>query len=230
MNIIAFCTVSSSGSIAICRDGQITFSSFLDIKTTHSERLMPQLDFGLQQCKMSLNDIDLITVANGPGSFTGVRIGLASAKGLCFGREIPLYPVNTLKLLAYNAFGTDMPILPFIDAKMNEVYAALYSAELTEMIEPQNIEPEAFLKLIEQPVFILGDGVMRYKSIISQFDLVNPRALPHQNIPMATTLISLALQLLEIPEYDFDFIASLQPFYLRRSQAELAKERKGEVK
>lgn len=224
LNILAICTASSSGSIAICRDREISFISFLDIKVTHSERLMPQLDFGLRQCKITLADIDLIAVANGPGSFTGIRIGLATAKGLCMGKEIPLYPVNTLELLAYNAFGTNLPILPFIDAKMGEVYAALYSPEMKVLIEPQNADPAEFLSQIKEPVFMLGDGVQKYEKIITESGIEFIKALPHQNIPLASTLISMSLKLPEIPKYDFDFIADLQPYYLRKSQAELVKE------
>ncbi|HPR17433.1 MAG TPA: tRNA (adenosine(37)-N6)-threonylcarbamoyltransferase complex dimerization subunit type 1 TsaB [Candidatus Cloacimonadota bacterium] len=226
MNILSICATSSSGSIALCRDNHIVFSSFLDIQVTHSERLMPQIDFGLKQSKLSLEDLDLIAVANGPGSFTGIRIGLATAKGLCMGKEIPLYPENTLKLLAYNAFGTDLPILPFIDAKMAEVYAALYSPDFQTLIEPQNADPAEFLAKIDKPVFMLGDGVAKYRQIIAHSGITMKSALPHQNIPLATTLLSLAMQLPSIPPYDFDSIADLQPYYLRKSQAELVKEAK----
>lgn len=226
MNILAICTTSSSGSIAVCKESKIVFSSYLDIKITHSERLMPQLDFGLKQAKLQLADLDLITVANGPGSFTGIRIGLATAKGICMGKEIPLYPVNTLELLAHNAYGTNLLILPFIDAKMDEVYAALYTAQMQEIITPQNAKPAEFLKMIDEPVLILGDGVQKYLSIIEASKIDYRSVLPHQHIPHASTLLSMALQLPQIPAYDFDFIADLQPYYLRKSQAELVKEKK----
>ena len=226
MNILAICTTSSSGSIAICKDGVITFSIYLDIKITHSERLIPQIDFGLKQCKLSLADVDMISIANGPGSFTGVRIGLSTAKGLCMGSEIPLYSVNTLELLAHNVFGVQRAILPFVDAKMNEVYAALYSSDFSELIEPQNAKPEDFLTRIDQPVFILGDGVNKYLEILKESGIKFKTALSHQNIPQATTLLSMALRLKNIPKYDFEFISNLQPYYLRKSQAEIMKEKK----
>jgi len=228
LNILALSTTSSSGSIAISRDDMISFISFLDIKVTHSERLMSQIDFGLKQCKMTLADIDLITIANGPGSFTGIRIGLATAKGLCMGRQIPLYPVNTLELLAHNVYGTDLHILPFIDARMEEVYAALYDSNLNEIIPPQNAKPDEFLQKIDSKVLLLGDGVKKYHQIIEASGIKYASALPHQHIPLASTLISIAMKLPEEPKYDFDFIADLQPYYLRKSQAELVKEQKGE--
>ena len=223
MNILALCTTSTSGSIAICRDDTISFVSYLNINITHSERLMPQIDFGLKQSKIGIEDLHLVCLANGPGSFTGIRIGLATAKGFCMAKKIPLLPVNTLELLAFNLYGNKFPILSFIDAKMDEVYAALYSRDLDEIITPQNTKPVEFLKKIKGPVIIIGDGIGKYENIIKDSGIEYKLALPHQNIPMASTLISIALKK-EIPEYDFDFIANLEPYYLRKSQAEIAKE------
>ena len=83
MNILALSTTSSSGSIAIYKEDHISYINHLDIKITHSERLLPQIDAGLKNSKIGIPDIDLVAIANGPGSFTGVRIGLATAKGVC---------------------------------------------------------------------------------------------------------------------------------------------------
>lgn len=226
MNILAICSTSSSGSIAICKDDQITFISFLDIKITHSERLMPQIDTGLRQSKLSLDDIDLICVATGPGSFTGIRIGLATAKGLCMGKQIPLFAVNTLELLAYNFKGYNLPIMPFIDAKMQEVYAALYDGKMNEIIPPQNTNPADFLKLIKEKVLIVGDALKKFEMQIIESKINYKTAMPHQTMPLASILISMALALSEIPKYNFDEISALHPNYLRKSQAELVKEEK----
>ncbi len=226
LNILALDTSSTSGSVAICKDNKISFISYLDIQITHSERLMPQIDFGLKQAKLTINDIDLISISNGPGSFTGIRIGLATAKGFCMGKEIPLFPVNTLKLLAYNIYGCKWSILPFIDAKMDEVYAALYSSDLEEKIHPQNAKPDVFLKMIKEPVFFVGDGAIKYKEKINKSGIQYEIALSHQNIPLASTLISIALKMNNIPKFDFDFIAELEPYYLRQSQAEIIKKQK----
>ncbi len=226
MNILAICSTSTSGSIAICKNNVISFISFLDIKVTHSERLMPQIDLGLKQSKLSLDDIDLICVASGPGSFTGIRIGLATAKGLCMGKQIPLFAVNTLKLLAYNFKGYQLPILPFIDAKMQEVYAALYNGSMKKLIPPQNAKPLEFLKQINKKVLIVGDAAIVFEKQIMDSGIEYELALPHQHIPLASTMISMALNLPEIPKYDFEAISALHPNYLRKSQAELVKEEK----
>lgn len=225
MNILALCTTSTSGSIAIYKENKISFISYLDIRITHSERLLPQIDFGLKQAKLDISEIDLVTIANGPGSFTGIRIGLATAKGICLANKIPLKPVNTLKLLAHNLKETDRDILPMIDAKMREIYAALYSHDHKQIIAPQNAKPKEFLEQIDRPVILLGDATYKYSEIIKNFSLDYKFAFIHQNIPIASALISIALKE-PIDDYDFDFISDLEPYYLRKSQAELAKKRK----
>ena len=229
LNILALCTTSTSGSIAIYKENSIAFISYLDIRITHSERLMPQITFGLEQSSIELKDLDLVTIANGPGSFTGIRIGLATAKGICMAHGIPLLPVNTLELLAYNLFGSNRDILPFIDARMSEVYAALYSSNLERLIQPQNIKPADFLQKISKPVVIVGDGFASYRKIIEKSEIDFVPALPHQSIPLASTLISIALRN-PVPDYNFDQISELEPFYLRKSQAEITKEKNKENK
>ncbi len=229
MNILALCTTSTSGSIAIYKENSIAFISYLDIRITHSERLMPQIAFGLKQSGIELKDVDLVTIANGPGSFTGIRIGLATAKGICMAHKIPLLPINTLELLAYNLFGSSRQILPLIDARMGEVYAALYSSHIEQLIPPQNVKPADFLQKISKPVVIVGDGLASYRKIIERSEIDFESALPHQNIPLASILISIALRN-PVPDYNFDQISELEPFYLRKSQAEIAKEKNMEKK
>lgn len=227
MNILALDTSSTSGSLALSKNDRIVFISYLDIRKTHSERLMVQVKEALEQNKLSIDDIDLICLANGPGSFTGIRIGLATAKGLCYGKKIPLLPLNNLELLASNIYGNQRPILSFVDAKMGEVYAALYSPELEEIIAPKNCKPEEILKEIDVPVTAIGTGVDFFKQKLDESKLDYKTVLPHQSLNLATACISLALKMEKIPEYNFEAIADLEPFYLRKSQAEINKE-KGE--
>ena len=226
MNILGIETSSSWGSVAVVKDDRIVFASYLDIKVTHSERLLPQIDTALKSSSMQISDLDIIAISNGPGSFTGLRIGLAAAKGLSFPHEIPLYPVNTLRLLAANLYGNELPILSFMDARMQEVYAALYTPFLQEIIPPCNAKPAEFLAQIDQPVIITGDGISRYRDLISDLKIKYKTALPHQRIPTAMTLVSLTM--MEKPDHNFDFetVSSLEPWYFRKSQAELNKKPK----
>ncbi len=221
MDILALDTTSSWGSVALSKNEKIVYLSYLDIRVTHSERLMEQIDYGLKQSGMSLDDIELIAISNGPGSFTGVRIGLATAKGICMAREIPLYPVNTLKLLAYNVYGSQLNILPFIDARMDEVYAALYDSNFNEIISPRSSDPAEFLEAVTSKTIIIGDAVEKYDDAIKKCGKDLLTGLPHQNYPLATTLISIIGAEGVKPQYRFDEIAVLEPYYLRRSQAEL---------
>ena len=225
MKILALSTTSSSGSIAIYKDDYISYINHLDIKITHSERLLPQIDAGLKNSKIEISDIDLVVIANGPGSFTGVRIGLATAKGICMAHNIPLLPINTLELLANNVAFTDRNILALIDARMNEVYAALYSPDLEILIPGTNAKPADIFKLIKDPVIVVGDGAKEFKKDITESGIDHTFCMEHQNIPLASTLISIAIKN-KIPAYDFESISKLEPYYLRKSQAELVREEK----
>ena len=229
MNILALDTTSSWGSVALSKEGKIVFLSYLDIRVTHSERIMQQIDHGLKQSELGIDDIDLIALSNGPGSFTGVRIGLATAKGICLAKKLPLYPVNTLKLLAYNAYGCQINILPFIDARMDEVYAALYNKDLQEIIAPKSIKPIEFLDSIKEKTLILGDGIYKHKELINSMKDLLVAGQLHQNYPVAAALISIVSQEKKIPEYDLKKIAELEPYYLRKSQAELKKSEREKI-
>lgn len=227
MNILALDTSSTSGSIALSKNDRIVYVSYLDIRKTHSERLMVQVKEALEQNKINIDDIDLICLANGPGSFTGIRIGLATAKGLSYGKQIPLVAFNNLELLAANIYGNQRPILSFVDAKMGEVYTALYRADLAELISPRNCKPEEILNLIDMPITVIGTGVEVFKQKLEESGIDYLQVLPHQAINLATSCLSLAMKLAEKPEYNFTEIAELEPYYLRKSQAEINKE-KGE--
>ena len=225
MNILALSTTSSSGSIAIYKENHISYINHLDIKITHSERLLPQIDAGLKNSKITISDIDLVVIANGPGSFTGVRIGLATAKGICMAHNIPLLPINTLELLANNIAFTDRNILALIDARMSEVYAALYSPDLEILIQETAAKPTEILAKIKEPVIIVGDGANEFEREINESGIDFKLCLEHQNIPLASTLISMALKS-DIPEYNFNSISELEPYYLRKSQAEIVRDEK----
>jgi len=221
MNILSLDTSSSWGSVALARDSVICYISYLDIRVTHSERLMLQIDQCLVQSGLTVGDIDLIVVSNGPGSFTGLRIGLATVKGICLAKKIPVYPVNSLYALAYNCYGGDKDIVPFIDAKMNEVYCAVYGKDMREKVAPLNAKPEEFIDSIEHPAIIIGDGVNKYENLISKRADILTKGLAHQNFIIASSLIGLVFNEKIVADFDIDTISDLEPYYLRRSQAEL---------
>lgn len=223
MNILAIDTSSTSGSVAVAVNGRITYLSFLDIAVTHSERLMPQIDNALKQSKIKIADIDIVALGNGPGSFTGIRIGLATAKGICFGLKIPLLAYNTLDILYKNMDFCQQPVAALIDARMNEIYGALYDEKGHYLIEPCNDKPESFLDKITTPTIFVGDGSIKFRNLIISNNQEHQIAHIHQNIPLASIIISMVMSEKNLPDYDFETISKLEPFYLRKSQAELAK-------
>ncbi len=224
MTILALETTSSFGSVAIGRDGKLLALSCMDIQVTHSERVMPEIDRLCKTLDIEMKDFDCVAVSNGPGSFTGVRIGLATAKGIAMSLEIPLVPVNTLELLAANAFGSDRAVMPLIDARMNEVYGALYGRGGEILLEPQCSKPEEFLGQIDRPVVALGSGLDQFGSLLDELKIDYIPAPLHLRYPVASGLITL-IDRMDTPIYDFDTIGTLEPYYLRKSQAELAHER-----
>lgn len=223
MNILAFTTISA-GSIAVYADKRIKYSTYFDLRSTHSETLLPEIDLALQKSDLSISDIDMIAISHGPGSFTGTRIGLATAKGLCMGKNLPLVCIDSLTLLAHNVQSSGMRILTLIDARMQEVYAALFSPKKQTIIPPLNIKPADLAKKLEEPVLIVGDGGEVYHDIFAGYG--HKFALAHQNLVTAAGLIGIILQNNLTAEYDFEQIANLEPLYLRKSQAELVRDKK----
>lgn len=216
---LAIDSSQSSGSIALQTEGRVIYSANFDIKITHSETLMPAIDHALSFCGASQKDLKAVYICNGPGSFTGLRIGLATAKGIAFGLQLPLYAYSSLQLCALSATGLGKNILCCIDAKMKEVYFALYSPTLEEIIPPQILKPEN-LATQELGEFILcgSAALMMQPLLIAQdrhFHLLNNLL----NIPNAAGLFALGEMLphLHTPQN----LAELEPLYLRESTAQI---------
>lgn len=218
---LAIDSSSSSGSIALEYDGDIIYQCYFNIDITHSETLMPQIDIALKMCNLAVCELNGIVSTIGPGSFTGLRIGLATAKGIAYGRKIPLLTYSSLELVAANCYGSAYPILVCLDAKMKELYAALYSPALEILIEPQVISAEELAKKIDKHVLLVGNASDKLMPLLKDKGLVVHAALQHQHLPMAAGLFSL-MKLKPQPEiYNFEAIAKLEPQYLRESTAQI---------
>lgn len=126
MNILAIESSAKSASVAVCRDEFLLAESYQNCGLTHSVTLMPMCESMLKSCGMTLDDIDLIAVANGPGSFTGLRIGIAAAKGLAWPGEKPCVGVSTLEAMAWNLQGMEGIVCCAMDARRKQVYNALF--------------------------------------------------------------------------------------------------------
>lgn len=218
---LAIDSSSASGSIALEQDGTLIYQCYFNIDITHSETLMPQIDTAVKFCNLAPSDIGGIVTSIGPGSFTGLRIGLATAKGIAFARKIPLLYYSTLELIAANCYGSAHPILVCLDAKMQELYSALYSPSLEPLIAPQVIKPEELIAQINDTVTIAGNKSAQIKPLLEAKGISVHPVVEHQNLPMATALFSLK-KLKPQPEvYDFEAIAALEPQYLRESTAQI---------
>ncbi len=224
MKVLALETATLAGSIAIVDDvegliGEVKVS----VKIAHSERLMPSIEWLLNASGISIKEIDVFAVSIGPGSFTGLRIGLSTVKGFAFATGRPVVPVRTL-----DAFARIMPfcqhlICPMLDARKNEVYAACYRWDndvCTKMMPETSIHPHELLKGTKGPVVFMGDGARIYKNVIS--DVMKTRAIfapPAQMSPSASTVAEIAIEM--TAQGMAADPASLTPYYIRKSEAEV---------
>lgn len=233
MKILA---VDSSGlvaSVAVVEDDALLAEYTMNYKKTHSQTLLPMLNEVKQMVDLDLNSVDAIAVASGPGSFTGLRIGSATVKGLGLALDKPIVEVPTLEGLAYNLCGTTHLVCPLMDARRNQVYTGVYrfepEAEVWEMVivkEPCAVDVTEILESLNelgQPVIFLGDGVPVYKEQISKLCKVPYTFAPAgMNRQRAASIGGLGV--LYAKAGKMVTAAEHQPEYLRKSQAERERE------
>lgn len=222
---IALDTTQQHGSIALAENGVLLYSAWLDIRITHSETLMPELDHALKLCHKSPRSIKAIHLCNGPGSFTGLRIGLATAKGIAYANKIPVYTYSSLELCGINLYACGRDILVVIDAKMNEIYAAKYDQYLSELLPPTVMKPEDIAQYADGECFLLGSGSELVLATLAQNGISCIRVLPYQERMNAAGLFALHCIKKTSLEYDYQVLAELEPMYLRESTAQIRKKK-----
>ncbi len=229
MKILGLDSSGLVASVAVVENDNLLAEYTVNYKKTHSQTLLPMLDEICKMIELGLESIDAIAVAAGPGSFTGLRIGSATAKGLGLALNKPLIGIPTVEGLAYNLYGVSGIICPIMDARRNQVYTGIYAFEKDNMIvlEDQmaiNIE-ELIEKLNVQnmPVTFLGDGVAVYKKKIEEKMQVPYVFAPaHVNKQRAGAVAALGAKYFEQGKYET--ASQHQPDYLRVSQAERERE------
>lgn len=220
--------IDSSGlvaGIAVLEDDVMLAEYNVNYKKTHSQTLLPMLDEVKKMIELDLDTVDAIAVAAGPGSFTGLRIGSATAKGLGLALDKPLVEVPTLEGLAYNYCGTDSLVCPLIDARRNQVYTGIYEFEgnTLKVIEPQmavdiSVIAEKLNSLGSEVIF-MGDGYPVYEKKLEELVKVPFMAAPaHMNRQRAGALAALAAAYAK--DGKMESAKEHQPDYLRLSQAE----------
>ncbi|HPF08199.1 MAG: tRNA (adenosine(37)-N6)-threonylcarbamoyltransferase complex dimerization subunit type 1 TsaB [Candidatus Cloacimonetes bacterium] len=215
---VAIDSSQSSGSVAIHDGLHLLYSSYFDIRITHSETLMPELDRALQMCGAKPADITEVYVCSGPGSFTGLRIGIATAKGIAYGLNVPVISYNSLEMAALSCYSRSSRILSVIDAKMQEVYAALYDVDFQELIAPCVLKPEELLSWPLQGSLVCGSAAAILEPFADEYQLqITCQA---HRIPKAELLFYLS-EYRDPKIYADDDLAQLEPTYLRESTAQI---------
>jgi len=235
MKILALDSSGLVASVAIVTEEAMLAEYTVNFKKTHSQTLLPMLEEIVRMVELDLSQIDAIAVAAGPGSFTGLRIGSATAKGLGLALQKPLISVPTLDGLAYNLCGTDKLICPMMDARRNQVYTGLYEIQHNELgiIKAQTaVAVEDMIEEINslgREVIFLGDGAAAYKEIIEEKIRVKFGYAPiHMNRQRAGSIG--ALGIMHFKNNQFESASDHEPVYLRLSQAERElKERQQEI-
>ena len=224
MRIFAFETSAKAASVAILEEDKLLGESYLNCGQTHSRTLMKLAEELLAVCELTAKDITAVACAAGPGSFTGVRIGTAAAKGFAWGRELPCVGVSTLEAMAQQARLFEGIVCCAMDARREQVYNALFSCEggiLTRLTEDRAISLEELaqtLKNEKKPKIMVGDGAQLCYNTIGK-DLSGCILAPEHIVMQRASGVALAARRLLLSGADFDG-AALVPNYLRLSQAE----------
>ncbi len=224
MKILAFETSAKAASVALTQEGKLLGESYQNTGLTHSQTLMVMAQDLLQQCGVAISQLDAVAVAKGPGSFTGVRIGVAAAKGLAWGAELPCIGVSTLSAMAAGLGAWQGYVCPVMDARRSQVYNALFHVDCgkyTRIREDRAISLQELgedVKNLSQPIFLVGDGsVLCYNTLLEAVPaLVRP---PEHRMHQRAVGVALEAQRM-MQEGAIPPAAELVPNYLRLSQAE----------
>jgi len=224
MRLLGIDTSGMVASVAVMEDDILIGEYTLNYKKTHSQTLMPMLDELCGSLEMDLNEIDAIALAVGPGSFTGLRIGAATAKGLSFAVDKPVIEISTLEGLAYQCSESSKVVCPLLDARRKQTYAAGFTFEkgITAVIAQDALAIEDFINKVNslgKEVIFLGDGVPVFKDDIKELCKVPFSFAPsHRNRQSAASVCMAAKQ--KFLEGDLKNGDDLRLNYLRVSQAE----------
>lgn len=223
VNVLALDTSTNSLSLALLQDGTVICEASRDVKTGHAGIILKVIDEMLIKGGMKREAVGLIAVGTGPGSFTGLRIGIATAKGLASALGCPMAGVPSLDVIAQAALPSPMQIMPVIDAKKRELFCAVYAKDGSRLTGFMNLKPEAAASLINEDTLLLGNGCSLYRDILSEMsggfyhegpaDLWNPKAAVLAGIALEKSVDT--------------FHDEVQPIYVRASDATLLLERSG---
>lgn len=222
MKILALDTTAEVCTVAVCEDDRLISEITVNTGNTHSQTLLPAVEQTLKLAELNVNDIDAFACSSGPGSFTGVRIGVATIKGLAYGKDKPCVSVSTLEALAYNLVDFDGVICPVMNARRNQVYNALFRCKngVIERLCPDRAisidELDEELCEYQEPIYLCGDGyeITERGAQKTKFEFLSYR----DRLQNAYSVASCALKKIQVGDVLSD--TTLVPVYLRPSQAE----------
>ncbi len=218
--ILALDTSQSFGSIALQEGQSLVYSAYFDIRITHSETLMPAIDEAFRLCGYRPNDLSGIVLSIGPGSFTGLRIGLSTAKGMAFALDIPVFTFDSLILGASSLIGFERDIFVSLDARMKELYIAKYSPDLTELSAPKAVSPQDLLDYDLKDCIITGSGANLMKPVMEEAGITLNYADEAMFFPKAEHLLWLYNNK-DTKEHKGIALMDLAPLYIRESTAQI---------
>ncbi|RLK03305.1 tRNA (adenosine(37)-N6)-threonylcarbamoyltransferase complex dimerization subunit type 1 TsaB [Tenacibaculum discolor] len=206
-------TATKNCSVSVADKGELLAVQELnDGNYSHAEKLHPFIQQVMQEAKLSFNDIDAVAVSKGPGSYTGLRIGVSAAKGLCFAFDKPLISIETLQSLAYKLSIEQGVIIPMLDARRMEVYAAVYNSKHEQVrdIKAEVIDENSFQEYLSKgKVYFLGDGAEKCKEVITHENAV----FIDGEFPSAKEMVKLSFD--KYKKNDIEDVAYFEPFYLK---------------
>jgi tRNA threonylcarbamoyladenosine biosynthesis protein TsaB len=205
-------TSTRNCSVALAKNGKtIICKEIAEIGFSHAEKLHVFIEDIIKEAKINFSDLKAIAVSKGPGSYTGLRIGVSAAKGLCFALDIPLISINTLKVLAMQVSIESGVIIPMIDARRMEVYSAIFDHQFNKIrtIEAQILDENSFSE-IEEKIYIVGDSSDKAKTILTNRNITY---LDEILFPSTNQMGQLSFE--KFQNNDFEDLAYFEPFYLK---------------
>ena len=224
MKVLGIDTSTSCGAVGLIDDGEVLSDYLLNIPVTHSERLLGAIEFVLREARCPVGDVDGWAISLGPGSFTGLRIGVSTVKGLAFATGKPVVGVTTLDVLASQVSPTSYLICPILDARKKEVYTAFYRYGEEDFLRRQSdyqaLRPEDLVKKIKERTIFIGDGVRTYRDFLlhSLYSLATFPAAPLY-VSHGSMVAKLGFDLLKKGEHLN--VSTFSPIYIRPSEAEM---------
>lgn len=205
-------TTTKNCSVAVSKDGELlTLKELHDEKYTHAENLNVFIEEVMQAASLQFTDLQAIAVSKGPGSYTGLRIGVSAAKGFCYALDIPLIAVDTLTALAHGVKFPTLTIIPVLDARRMEVYQAVFDQnyQQLEATKAQEVQSELYQEYFQKgPVTFIGDAVQKIELMIP-----DPNAKFVEAYPSAKEMATLSYQ--KFMAKDFVDVAYFEPYYLK---------------